>query len=310
MNSPLALVYVQFFCAMALAAAFAWMLMASPIRIAPKASKLFSITNLCMFIGMMLYYFRSDTINYLYWYGADFIYLVGYCCLRWGGQSIFKQPLSISFDLTIVSITTLCMFLFPPQQEFASYLMVIACLGAFIIFSCIVFDTYHAVRKNVSVFYTSLITLPFAFVSLFFIAKAVSVIIFIDNQQLSNELTTLNSSTVSWLNISFLFTINCMLFANVLTSLILRIRELANKDQLTGVWNRHALLAHLKLVDNLWKRNQICFSLIMLDLDRFKKINDSFGHLAGDAALKHVANLLKNTLREVDFICRYGGRSS
>lgn len=307
MPTALELVYVQFFSLMAFAGVFAWALMASPMRIAPKASKLFSITNLCMLLGMVFYYLRSDTINYLYWYGADFIFLVGFCCLRWGQQSLFKLPLTVSFDLTVLSVTTLCMFLFPPKQAFASYLMVIACLGAFTIFSFIVADNYRAVRKTISVYYATLITLPYAIVSLFFLVRGLLIIIYHDNQQLIVELTSLNSQLISWLYLSFILIINCMLFANALTRLVYKIRKLANKDQLTGLWNRHALSARLKVVDDLWQRNQQCYSLLILDLDHFKKINDTFGHLAGDAAIRHVADLLKNTLRKVDFICRYGG---
>jgi diguanylate cyclase (GGDEF)-like protein len=56
-----------------------------------------------------------------------------------------------------------------------------------------------------------------------------------------------------------------------------------------------------------WQRRKTMFSLVMLDVDFFKKFNDKYGHLAGDAVLKGVARTLKDTMREMDFVARYGG---
>ena len=49
------------------------------------------------------------------------------------------------------------------------------------------------------------------------------------------------------------------------------------------------------------------FSLILIDIDFFKKFNDKYGHQAGDAVLKHVAKTLKSSVRSEDLVCRYGG---
>ena len=49
------------------------------------------------------------------------------------------------------------------------------------------------------------------------------------------------------------------------------------------------------------------FALIILDVDSFKQINDTYGHAAGDAALKRVAGLLMRTFRSIDYVCRLGG---
>jgi len=77
-------------------------------------------------------------------------------------------------------------------------------------------------------------------------------------------------------------------------------------DPLTGLYNRRALESFgLKEIERA-KRGQ-SFSLIVLDVDYFKSINDTFGHLAGDKALKKVADFLKQTCRSSDLIFRYGG---
>lgn len=84
------------------------------------------------------------------------------------------------------------------------------------------------------------------------------------------------------------------------------VERLANEDELTGIANRRLFMSHL---------NRVCeavygghgFSLLLFDLDRFKTINDKYGHAAGDAALKHVAELITKQLRQGDVFARLGG---
>jgi len=75
-------------------------------------------------------------------------------------------------------------------------------------------------------------------------------------------------------------------------------------DYLTGVNNRKKLDVYLN--GKIYSGNE-AFSAVLVDLDNFKMINDTFGHDAGDTALETAANLLKSSLRENDFIARYGG---
>lgn len=83
--------------------------------------------------------------------------------------------------------------------------------------------------------------------------------------------------------------------------------EQAMVDALTGVPNRLAYEDRLAQEYAQWKRYHTPLTLMMADIDRFKQINDNFGHKAGDKALKLIARLLKQTLRETDFMARYGG---
>ena len=83
--------------------------------------------------------------------------------------------------------------------------------------------------------------------------------------------------------------------------------EQAMVDVLTGIPNRLAYEDRLAQEFAQWKRYQTPLTLLMADIDRFKQINDNYGHKAGDKALKLIARLLKQTLRETDFIARYGG---
>jgi diguanylate cyclase (GGDEF)-like protein len=86
-----------------------------------------------------------------------------------------------------------------------------------------------------------------------------------------------------------------------------RVMELAQTDILTGLPNRAFFLEQLQEVDAHERERRRTFSILMLDLDRFKNVNDSLGHAAGDALLRQVAHRLKSTLRDTDVLARLGG---
>jgi diguanylate cyclase len=84
-------------------------------------------------------------------------------------------------------------------------------------------------------------------------------------------------------------------------------RQKALIDPLTGLPNRAAWTERLEQEVNTWHQRGNSLSLAMLDLDHFKRINDGYGHLAGDKVLKIIATVLRKRLRPNDFIARFGG---
>jgi len=86
-----------------------------------------------------------------------------------------------------------------------------------------------------------------------------------------------------------------------------RIEELSIIDELTKFYNRRYLMLKLKEEIERNYRYKSPVSLIMLDIDHFKKINDTYGHDVGDVILKSVSNLIRENLRKTDIPCRYGG---
>lgn len=86
-----------------------------------------------------------------------------------------------------------------------------------------------------------------------------------------------------------------------------RIQELAFNDALTGLPNRVLLAERVEFALAMAKRDNSSFALLFLDLDRFKHINDSLGHLFGDRVLVDVAERLKGCVRQVDTVARLGG---
>jgi diguanylate cyclase (GGDEF)-like protein len=83
--------------------------------------------------------------------------------------------------------------------------------------------------------------------------------------------------------------------------------RLAHTDTLTGLNNRRFLEQELERHVELYKRYRRPFAVLMLDFDSLKWLNDTHGHAAGDAALKHLAALMRANVRDVDIPCRFGG---
>jgi len=91
-------------------------------------------------------------------------------------------------------------------------------------------------------------------------------------------------------------------------SLVSHMNDLAVRDELTGLYNRRFINERLPadLVKSLFQQEPL--SIIMVDLDHFKKLNDNYGHLAGDFALKKFCELLQSNIRKnIDWVARYGG---
>lgn len=86
-----------------------------------------------------------------------------------------------------------------------------------------------------------------------------------------------------------------------------KLEDISRIDSLTGVYNRSAfMLLSEGIFDNEKTRNRF-YGLAMCDLDKFKQVNDSYGHIAGDGVLKHVARIISENIRGEDILGRYGG---
>lgn len=87
----------------------------------------------------------------------------------------------------------------------------------------------------------------------------------------------------------------------------MELRYFSTVDPLTKQYNRRYFNDMLNKEFNRYKRNSEVFSVILLDIDHFKKFNDTYGHDVGDLVLIHVAKAVKATVRENDIVCRFGG---
>jgi diguanylate cyclase (GGDEF)-like protein len=88
---------------------------------------------------------------------------------------------------------------------------------------------------------------------------------------------------------------------------LVRVFESSVKDGLTGVWNRRYLDERLAGELGFAKRHSAALAVVLVDIDHFKKVNDTHGHQVGDAVLKATAETMRSTIRVEDVLARYGG---
>lgn len=94
---------------------------------------------------------------------------------------------------------------------------------------------------------------------------------------------------------------------NELTKANERLEKISVIDELTGLHNRRFFMTEIEHLMYKWERYQEPFSLIYLDADKFKFVNDNFGHDKGDIVLKWISKFLKNNIRKSNIACRLGG---
>lgn len=85
------------------------------------------------------------------------------------------------------------------------------------------------------------------------------------------------------------------------------LNEIATKDYLTNMYNHKSFYKYLKDVIKVSESKNTPFCLTIMDIDNFKKVNDTYGHLAGDAILKEISSMIHDHIRKTDIAARYGG---
>lgn len=86
-----------------------------------------------------------------------------------------------------------------------------------------------------------------------------------------------------------------------------RLKELAHTDELTGLTNRRSFFASSESILNIAREEGDILSLLVIDADYFKELNDTYGHATGDAALQFISEQLNTSVRQTDLVCRLGG---
>ena len=100
----------------------------------------------------------------------------------------------------------------------------------------------------------------------------------------------------------------CFILVGIfINQLITHLRAQAVRDSLTGLYNRHYLNEFINLYIARAEREKTVMALVLIDIDYFKRFNDIYGHLAGDAMLRAVGKLLEKNTRQGDIACRFGG---
>ncbi len=289
------------------ACAAAWALLAGPLRIAPKACWRYASANALMMLGLMLNTLRTDEPSYLAWFAADLCLLSGIVMLRLGTVFLFRQPIDYRLDLLVWLAAAGAMFAVTPEIDSQQYLGVVFSLAAAILFARLALATYQGLLPSAGPRLSVLLVSPMMVAALSFFARLVVILVVDRPEEQFISIQTAKAVPMLWFYLVLTIAINALAIGNALTRLVQKIRLLADKDVLTGLWNRRSAEDTLSQLHHKWQRGGEGYALVLLDLDYFKQINDKHGHQAGDAALRQAALLMTNALRESDVLCRFGG---
>lgn len=135
--------------------------------------------------------------------------------------------------------------------------------------------------------------------------SAVIAMFYLGLQVALGQLMTIDTANMLWV-LCILAGLSLWVQSSQLLMLLKLYRE-STRDPLTGLINRRVLMRRLTMEIAHLKENGSSFSVLMFDLDRFKRVNDNYGHLIGDKVLKTTAGVLQIGLREHDVIARFGG---
>ncbi|MBI9090618.1 MAG: GGDEF domain-containing protein [Desulfobacterium sp.] len=127
-------------------------------------------------------------------------------------------------------------------------------------------------------------------------------------QRGDKEIDKIKNTLITNLCLSFVITALILLATNLtISSYQQRLTRMATIDKLTGIYNRRAFDIIMDQALKDLPREQKPFSLILFDMDHFKKVNDTHGHMAGDCVLQKVVETTANAIRSNDVLCRWGG---
>ncbi|MGB5804878.1 MAG: GGDEF domain-containing protein, partial [Vibrio anguillarum] len=304
---PQALLLIKFICLLASTAAVAWGLIAKPLQIATRASMRFSLANLFVLLGIILNSQRSEASSYLFWFCSDMAILFGFILLRWGTEALFRLSPSVKSDLILLAITASVMISVPPNFSSERTLAVAFSACAALIFTMLTRDNYQAIKRDTGNRVAIAMVMPLVAMVGIFTIRIFIALLSPEESPMFIAMHTHEAIPVLWFYVFLTLLINIVMIGNAMTRLVSKIRMLAERDQLTGLWNRRAMHKFLNNIHQRWLRDNVPYSMILLDLDHFKEINDQYGHDAGDLALLTAARLFGSVLRENDALCRHGG---
>lgn len=286
--------------------AVSWFVCGRFLRIAPPTAYLFMGFNLLILLACQLNILRSSQNNFWVWNMADLMVLmaIALCCA--GIRRLYKLP-DRRKPYRVYVLLTLASFLFIPPDAASVYWFALAfsITGTFWL-GRLAWDIYAGVTQSMSARVGWLLIWPFALASFGMLVRLVLQLTGI-MQVTASGVEDPVSLAYLWIYVAFSLIVNVFLFANVLTRMVLKIRYYADHDALTGANNYGKFRWALRRAVERASRNRAPLSLILLDLDHFKRINDEYGHSAGDAALKHTVGVVEQALRPDDFLARVGG---
>jgi diguanylate cyclase (GGDEF)-like protein len=287
--------------------ALAWLGLAYPLRIASSASLRFAFANIVCLSAIMLTIQRTSLPILWFWQIADLLLLLVFVLFRSGIQRLFRLQSSLRVDLLLLLLGAILLLIKNPGVASEHYFGIVFSVLASWYCAMLTKDALMAIRPQINGLAGTILAIPPALLTIFFSMRLLVLIIAGPDAVALVDLNSEEGQQMLWFFVAQSMLMNIAMFSAALAKLVFRIKHMAERDMLTGIANRRMGLMRLEQAEKLYTRDQLTFCIVLLDLDYFKRINDTFGHPAGDAALKECAIRLSSVLRSSDVLFRYGG---
>ncbi len=187
--------------------------------------------------------------------------------------------------------------------------LIINTFGEYILYNDIQTYTESVLAFSIIILFPDMFAFMFFFCG--FILMAAFVILFNNDSSLvvSNlsDITTVSFLSYIFSRVNYYMHLSLFKFKTIITEQNSKLEELAAYDQLTEIYNRRKFDEFLTAEMKRSNRYKHKFSLIIFDIDHFKRINDTYGHNTGDIVLREISSIVKNNLRTTDSVARWGG---
>lgn len=283
-------------------------------------------------VAFVLIYLQGQLPNEVTFLISNFVLLLGYIVLTTGVALFFEAKVKIKFYIGLVS-SYWATFLYWFYIDFNTSMRIVAISA---LLSLLMWDTawtiYTRKPENYKGIY-NFSALTFAFMTFYFLYRGFTtlsmayipslfikdlsvsisfIVLILGVTSIAMGLIIMNSTNMEIELEKNVALLEAEIDAREMIEMQLKdsnqkLSELSIKDSLTGLFNRRYMIDEFEKEIARAKRNYEVFTLVIIDLDRFKMINDTFGHTVGDEVLISIAEMLNKMTREVDVVGRYGG---
>lgn len=282
-----------------------WLAMALVARIAPRASLAMASANGAAALSLALHSLRGVLPDVFTFWPGDVLAVASFALLAAAVSDITTRQLTWRAGAATVAVSAVLLFLLPYEGDLRWQARIVGLASAgLMVMSGL--QAARALRGRSDGRLSPLpLTLPLFLIGVLLGARAIETIV---NPGRTPDMRVPTEFNLVFLWSAFVLTLlqNATLAFLVLMRLILRIEKLLERDPLTGTLNRRAFDRALAQAHAGFVRGR-GYALVMIDMDRFKQLNDTLGHAAGDAALRQMVDELRPCVREVDRFGRLGG---
>lgn len=261
------------------------------------------MANLCVAVGLMLRLFADQLPDFLVIILSNIVLVAGPGLFYIAISQFTGFTYSKAYVIGVIAIVLSCLLYFRYWDDDRGMRMISLSLGSVAMVFILIYQLWRT-QKTALRFSANLMLAFFLVYGLFLIAR--TIVIIFNPPQDASSLTLAQSATYLFsFALSFFWSMGFILMVS--QRLRNDLMEIATIDVLTRIPNRRATQTFLEKELSRAQRNQGEFTVLLIDIDNFKQVNDRWGHDAGDKVLAEIAGIFQSMIRKLDLVGRWGG---